>query len=425
MNRLVIIALLLTSLLLAGCASSKEAAAAGPAGPKKVTVATAQAVTRTVPAAFQETGSFVADETSDIAPLVPGRVLTTPVNQGDFVKQGQVVCELDHRDAQLHLDQARAALDQATAGVRQTQSRIGFSGQGKFDPALMPEAVAARATMESAQALARQAAADAKRYQNLVESGDVSRSAFERARTQQETAEAQANAARQQYEATLNGARQSWGAVENSQASLAGVRSQLAQAEKALADTTIRAPFDGFITARPVAVGQYVALSNKIATIMRIGTMKLELQTPEQRAARGKLGMTVLARVAAYPDRDFTGTVSAVNPSVDPNSRVFILEAKFDNPTGELRPGMFATARVLLPGGENAVFVPRNAVFRDRTTDSYQVFTIDNNTAHLRVVVVGEVDGGQIRIVNGLSGNETVAVSGQNELFDGVQVQAR
>src|ERR1019366_7022618 len=99
-----------------------------------------------------------------------------------------------------------------------------------------------------------------------------------------------------------------------------GIRAQLAQAEKGLADTTIRAPFDGFITARPVAAGEYVAFSNKIATIVRIGSMKLQLQTPEQRAARGKLGMTVLARVAAYPDREFTGTVSAVNPSVDPNS---------------------------------------------------------------------------------------------------------
>jgi multidrug efflux pump subunit AcrA (membrane-fusion protein) len=425
MNRLVIIALVFMTLFLAGCASNHEAAAAGPVEPKKVTVTTAKAVTRTVPAAFQETGTFVADETSDIAPLVPGRVIATPVNVGDFVKQGKVVCELDHRDAQLRLDQARAALDQATAGVRQSQSRIGFSGQGKFDPALMPEAVAARATLESAQAQARQAAADAKRYENLVASGDVSRSAFERARTQQETADAQVNAARQQYEAALNGARQSWGAVENSQASLAGVTSQLAQAEKGLADTTIHAPFDGFITARPVAAGEYVGLANKIATIVRIGSMKLQLQTPEQRAARGKLGMTVVARVAAYPDRDFTGTVTAVNPSVDPNSRVFILEARFDNPRGELRPGMFATARVLLPGGESAVFVPRNAVVRDKTTDSYQVFTIDNNTAHLRVVVTGEADGGQIRIVNGLTGNETVAASSQSELFDGAAVQVQ
>ena len=425
MNPRVIITLVLTSLFLAGCASNPQATAAGPVEPKKVPVTTAPAVTRTVPAAFQETGTFVADETSDIAPMVPGRVIATPVNIGDFVKQGQVVCELDHRDAQLRLDQARAALDQATAGVRQSQLRIGFSGQGKFDPALMPEAVAARAALESSQALARQAAADGKRYENLVASGDVSRSAFERARTQQETAEAQANAARQQYEAALNGARQSWAAVENSQASLEGMRAQLAQAEKGLADTTVRAPFDGFITARPVAAGEFVAFANKIVTIVRIGTMKLQLQTPEQLAARGKLGMTVLARVAAYPDRDFTGKITAVNPSVDPNSRVFILEATFLNPKGELRPGMFATARVLLPGGETAVFVPRNAVVRDKTTDSYQVFTIDNNTAHLRVVVTGEVVGDQIRIVNGLSGNETVAAGGQNALFDGAQVQAQ
>ena len=109
MYRPVIIALLLTSLFLAGCSSGHEAAAAAPAVPKKVTVTTAQAVTRTVPAAFQETGTFIADETSDIAPLVAGRVIATPVNLGDFVKQGQVVCELDHRDAQLRLDQARAA----------------------------------------------------------------------------------------------------------------------------------------------------------------------------------------------------------------------------------------------------------------------------------------------------------------------------
>src|ERR1035437_4017399 len=135
MNRLVTTALLLPSLFLPGAPPPHEAAAAAPVGPKPVAVTTAQAVTRTVPAAFQETGTFVADETSDIAPLVAGRVLATPVNVGDFVKQGQVVCELDHRDAQLRIDQARAALDQATAGVRQSQPRIGFSGQGTFDPA--------------------------------------------------------------------------------------------------------------------------------------------------------------------------------------------------------------------------------------------------------------------------------------------------
>ncbi len=425
MNRVVLILLIIGTFGLASCSKTKDAAAASPTVRQTVNVSAAKAVARTVAASFQETGSFIADETSDIAPLVPGRVLTTPVNVGDFVKQGQVICELDHRDAQLRLDQARAALDQATAGVRQSQSRIGLSATGKFDPNLVPEAAGARAAYESAQAQARLAAADAKRYENLVASGDVSRSAYDKVHTQQETAEAQANAAKQQYEAALNTARQSYGAVENSQASLAGARAILAQAEKGVADTTIRAPFDGYITARPVAAGEYVALANKIATIVRIGTMKLELLTPEQQAGRAKLGMAVAARIAAYPDRDFTGRVTAINQSVDPNSRVFILEAKFDNPKGELRPGMFSTARVILPGGESALFIPRNAVIRDKTTDSFQVFTIDDNTAHLRVVVTGDAEGDQIRIMSGLNPNDTVATSHQSELFDGAPVQVR
>ena len=82
------------------------------------------------------------------------------------------------------------------------------------------------------------------------------------------------------------------------------------------------------------------------------------MQTPEQRAAKAQLGMVVLAHVSAYPDRQFEGRVSAVNPAVDPNSRIFVLEARFANPDNALRPGMFSTARVVLPGGEDAVLSP-------------------------------------------------------------------
>ena len=412
-------------LTLAACSKpvSTEVSAAGT--PKRIAVAVARAETRTVPAGFDATGTFTADETSDVAPLVAGRVITTPVNAGDFVRKGQVICELDPRDAQIRLDQAKAQVDEATAGVRQTQSRIGLNGDGKFEPSRMPEVVGARANYESAQAQAKQAAADAQRYANLVASGDVSRSAYEKAHTQQETAEAQANAARQQYEAALNGARQGWGAVESSQAGLEAARAQLAQAEKTLADMIIRAPFDGFVSARPVAAGEYVSTSSKIATVVKVGVLKLQLQVPEQRAAQVKLGMAVNAHVAAWPGREFTGKVTAINPSIDPNSRIFILEAQFTSPSAELRPGMFATAKVLLPGGENAVFVPRTAVLRDRTTDSYQLFTIENGTAHLKVVVPGDSDNANMRIASGLSGNETVATGRLDQLFDGAAVEVR
>jgi multidrug efflux pump subunit AcrA (membrane-fusion protein) len=424
MTRLFLSLVAVSALFLAGCGRS-DTATASQSVPKKLTVSTTQAIARTVPASFQETGTFIPDETSDIAPMVAGRVVSTPVNVGDFVKQGQVICELDHRDAQLRLEQAKAQLNEATAALRQMQSRIGWNGQAQFDAGAVPEAAAARANYESAQAQAKQAAADAKRYENLVATGDVSRSAYEKARTTQETAEAQANAAKQQYEAALNGARQSHAAVETSQGSLDSVRAVVAQAEKALSDTTIRAPYDGYITARPVAAGVYVALSNKIATIVRIGVLKLQLQTPEQRAAQVKLGMQVTARVSAFPDKEFTGKVTAVNPSVDPGSRIFILEARFDNPGAQLRPGMFATAHVLLPGGENAVFVPRTAVIRDKTTDSFQLYTVENGKAHLRVVVPADAPGDQVRISSGLSGGEAVVTSHSGDLFDGAVVEVK
>jgi multidrug resistance efflux pump len=182
---------------MAGCASNKKAADAVEAV-KPVAVATATAISREVPADFEETGTFVADESSDIAPPVAGRVISTPVDVGAHVTQGQIICELDHRDAELKLQQARAQLQEANAGVRQAQSRIGWVS-GEFDPTRVPEVAAALANYQSALAQAKLAEADSQRYANLVATGDVSRSAFEKAHTQEETAEAQANGAKQQY----------------------------------------------------------------------------------------------------------------------------------------------------------------------------------------------------------------------------------
>ncbi len=417
----------LAMIIAAGCSKPAGTPASAAEMPKHIGVTVAHATVQTVAAGFDATGAFAADESSDVAPLVAGRVIATPVDAGAFVHQGDVICELDHRDAQIRLDQVKAQMAEATAAVTQAQWRIGHANGGQFDPNNVPEVAAAKANYESAQAQARLAAADAKRYESLVKTGDVSRSTFEKVRTQQETAEAQANAARKQYEAALNGARQGWFGVETSQASLEGVKAQLAAAEKALADTTIRAPFDGYVTARPVAVGQYVAMAppTKIANLVKIGVLKLQLQTPEQRASQVKTGMTVNAQVAAWPDRVFTGKVTAVNPAVDPSSRVFLVEAKFENPRAELRPGMFATAKVMLPGGESAVFVPRSAVVRDKTTDSYQLFAIDNGMARLKVVVPGDAAGDRVRIINGLTGSETVATAKLGELYDGAAVEVK
>ena len=104
------------SILSCACASKKTSASTEAAAPKRVSVAATKSVLKQVPAAFEETGSFVADESSDIAPPVAGRVIATPVNVGAFVKEGQVICELDHRDAELKLEQVRGAISGGDGG---------------------------------------------------------------------------------------------------------------------------------------------------------------------------------------------------------------------------------------------------------------------------------------------------------------------
>jgi membrane fusion protein, multidrug efflux system len=392
---------------------------------KKPVVTVVKATVRSVPSSFSATGSFIAEESSDVAPTVGGRAASTPVEVGDYVRKGQAICVLEQRDAQLRFEQARAGREQARFILNQAQSRVGWSGDGHFNPDLVPEVASSLASYESALASAKLAAADAQRYENLVKSGDVSQSNYEKFKTQQQMAEAAANSARKQYEAQVNAARQNFRAIEAAEASLAAAESLMAQAQKNLADTTVRAPFDGYITERPVSAGQWVGTNNKVATLVRISTLRLQLQVPEQRAAEVKTGMTVTARVAAYPDRDFTGRVHAVIPSVNASSRAFMVEARFENPKAELRPGMFANAKLMLPGMEQAVFVPAKAVFYDSTTDAYHVYSAVNGLAHLNVVLKGDIDGDQIRILSGLTGNEMVATDNQASLYDGASIATR
>jgi RND family efflux transporter MFP subunit len=418
-------------LLIARCGGSKSgdnpraATAEPPAAQQVPLVTTVLAMTRPISAAVQATGSFVAMESSDVAPEAAGRVMETPVNAGDFVKHGQVLARLADRDAQLRLEQSKAAEQQAEASMRQAESRIGL-GQGQsFNAANVPEVLSARAAYESAVAQAKLAEADSKRYENLVKTGDVSQSAYEKARTQADTAQAQANSARQQYEATLNGARQNYQGIMTAQASLAGAHAQTAMAQKAVDDTVIRAPFAGYVSARPIAAGQYVALTAKIATVLLITPIKLQLQVPEANSPQIRLGGQAEANVPGYPGRKFSGKVTSINPAVDPNSRTLTVEVEFPNTDIALKPGMFATGRVLLAGTGEGIFVPNQAVVTDPSTNSSQVFFIRDGKARVAVVQVGPKDGGLTQILSGISSGAEVAVDHLNDLYDGQSVKTR
>ena len=415
------------AVLAGGCTGprSTEAADPSPSGAstrQTPAVTVVQATERPVLAAVQANGSFVAKESSDVAPPAAGRVIETPVDVGDYVKQGQLIARLEDRDAKLRLDQAQASEQQAQAAVRQAESRIGLGQGAQFNASSVPEVLSAKAAYDSAAAQAKLSEADARRYGNLVKTGDVSESAYEKARTAADTAEAQANAARQQYEATLNSARQNYQGVINAEASLSGFKAQTAMAQKAVEDSLIHAPFDGYVSARPIAAGQYVALTSKIATLLRITPLRLELQVPESDAVQMHVSAEVEASVPGYPGRKFQGKVTAVNPAVDPNSRTFTVVAEFANKDIALKPGMFAVARILLPASRQGLFVPRQAVLTDPTTSSSQLFFLRDGKARVAVVQLGPADGDAVQVLSGISAGMTIATDHLSDLYDGESV---
>ena len=391
-----------------------------------VQVPVAMAVTQHVAAFVQATGSLTGTETSDVASQASGQVVATPVNVGAFVAQGSVLARLDEREAQLRLQRAQAAEQQATASLAQARARVGAGANGKFDPANTPEVQAARHAYERAEAQARLAETNAQRYASLFEAGDVARTLYDQYRTQAETARAEANVAKEQLESTINVSRSSDIGLEATAAALNAIRAESALAQKAVGDSVIRAPFSGYVSERPVAVGEYVTPSTKIATVIKMNPIKVNLRLPESEAGHIRTGLGVTVTVAAYPDQ-FTGKVTAMNPAIDPSSRALLVEAEIENSRNLLRPGMFVTAHILLPENKEGVFVPRTAVQTDSSTDSSTVFVIEGETARVRVVALGPAaagseNAGLVQILSGVTAGETVATGNLQELFDGARV---
>ncbi len=365
---------LIVVLVLAAAACSRRAPTEAPAQPPAavaVTVSTVKSEEQVV--TLEATGSFEPDESSDVAPDSSGRVVATPVDVGQFVKEGAVLVRLQGIDAGLRLDEARAAVSRAEANLK---------------------------LAESQNALAQ---TTAQRYASLLGTGDVSSTVADQARTGAETSVQNVNTAR---------------------ATVAQARAQLALAEKAVADVAVIAPFSGFISQRRVSLGEYVQPSTAVVTLLKIDPLRLQLTIPGVQAGLVRIGQTVNATVDAFPGQTFTGRISAVNPAISAESRSFRAEARVPNPEALLKPGMFAVATVDQGRTVKTMLVPARAVIDDANTNSHRVFVVDKeNRARLRVVQLAARDvGDEIRIVSGLQETDRVATSNLAQLYDGAEV---
>jgi RND family efflux transporter MFP subunit len=369
--------------------SSPNSSDGGPATLGFATAASgrsAAAVLETVPAEVTRhnrklrlTGTLVADEKAAVASNVSGILTTMHVDRGSVVHKNDVLAQLDPVDAQNRLAEGQALLEELKA-------RLGLDRPEDFKVEEEPEVRLAKASLELAEA-------NLKRAEELYGKKVISTEGIDQVRTEAELA-------MQRYRQTQLQVRQTF-AVYNT------ALAKLKILEKAVADTTIRAPFDGWVAEKLVMVGEQVTagfMPTPLVTLVRVDPLRLSLTVPQQDIGHVRQGQAVQFRVDSHADRTFEGCVRYIAPVVADNTRSMIVEAVVPNPDGLLRPGVFATAELELAEEAPQIHVPLGAV--QRSGEVARVFVVRDGAAREQVVSLGAVQDGRIEVQSGLRGDE-------------------
>lgn len=377
------------------------------AQPAAVEVTTATAIVRELPRFFEATGSLTGDEQTDVSPSIAGKVVVIGVELGSYVKRGQTIVRLDDVDAKLRVQQAQAQVDQMKAALRQAEEKVGIRPGQPFDPNRVPEVGNARVALELAEK-------NLRRSEKLIESGDISRSVYDEQRARRDQL-------KEQYEAALSLARQNYAAVMTARANVANAQSQLDLARRSQSYANVYSPIDGYVSDRPADLGEYVSTTTKVATIVRINPLRVRIDIPEQAIPAVNVGQSVSVTTSAWPDRNFSGRIARISPNVTPASRTLTVEAEIENGSGVLKPGQFATVRILQSRAAPAVLVPARAVRTESGVS--RVFVIKDGHARERQVQLGQNEGDLVEIKSGITADEIVATSNVEQLSDGTTVR--
>ncbi|HKV11636.1 MAG TPA: efflux RND transporter periplasmic adaptor subunit [Thermoanaerobaculia bacterium] len=380
-------------LLLAGCGGDNSASAGqgrkgpgpeamGPAREVRLARAEEGRLARTVAVS----GTLAADEQAELGIKVAGRIQQVLVDIGDPVRRGQPVARIIPTDLELRVQQARTALEQARA-------RLGIPAGGP-DRMVDPQETS---VVKQAVANLKQATLTRDRMARLLEEKLIPQSDFDAAEANRSVAEAR-------YQESIE-------EVNSRQGLLAQRRSELALAERQLADSVVTAPFDGRISQRLVSAGDYVPVGGAVAVLVRIHPLRLQLAVPEREAAGVKVGLPVQLSVDGDPGT-YTGRVARISPAISEENRTLLVEAEVPNTDGRLKPGSFAKAEIVIEAAESAVLVPASSVVTFAGIE--KVIGVEGGKAVEKRVRTGRRSGDRVEILDGIAAGDPVVLEPGN-----------
>jgi RND family efflux transporter MFP subunit len=368
--------------LLTGCERSADPAKSrDPVGGAPRTVRLARAEVRPMERSIAASGTLAAQEQSTLSAKVPGRLQRLVVDIGSVVRQGDLLAQIEPRDYELRLQQAGAALAQARVA-------LGLPLEGDDDRIALEEV----SSVKQARAVLDEAAKNRDRIENLSKLGIASQAELD-------TVQAAYTVALARHATALEDARARL-------AALAQRRAEHEIARKQLADASVCAPFDGAVQARPASLGEYVATGVPIVTLVKSNPLRLRLEVPERSATLVQQGQPVRLRVEGDPNV-YPGHIARLSPALTEQNRMLLVEADVPNP-GSLRPGLFASANILVDEHEEALTVPTNAIVTFAGIE--KVVVLQDGKALEKDVTTGRRRDDRVEVVSGLGRGESVVL---------------
>jgi len=210
------------------------------------------------------------------------------------------------------------------------------------------------------------------------------------------------------------------GAIVKSKLEQARLAARLTSSE--FEKTYLRAHKDGIIGDKNVEVGEFVTPNVKIATLVNLENVIVELGIIEKEIDRVFLGQKVTVNVDTYPGIDFTGRVSNISPLIAGKSKTLTVKANLDNPGGLLLPGMFARVKISIFEKEDSLIIPSDSL--DKSTGEFKVFVVgEDNVAYGQRVEVAYLSSDYAQIASGLDEGELVVVEKPESLTEGKKVK--
>jgi membrane fusion protein (multidrug efflux system) len=237
-------------------------------------------------------------------------------------------------------------------------------------------------------------------------------------------AEAQRQQAAANFDRTQKLAEQkmvSQSELDDSKSALQMAEADLELARVHLEKTHIRAPFDGAVGRRMTSVGAWLKPGDPVTNLARLSTLRVAFSAPERMLADLRPGREVRVRTPAWPDREFSGRLTVVDPIVDPDTRTVHLLAELPNPAGMLKPGLSADVSVTIAERKRALSIPDEAVFAEGNAN--YVYVVQPDTTVMRTaVLLGARDSSHVEILGGLAAGQMVVRTGHQKLYPGAHI---